>query len=225
MRIRSLSWKGLALSVVVVAAVAGITLGVTTLLGVTFQGRGAAVQGGSQYVGGSLLTANRDRLAICIEAVDVAGSLEQTAKSQAEAALTEAAKQPNWAQVGLAKVPSIVDIGCPSPPALLAPSADITRTGKFGLVVNSAPVVKDASYYRVFLFILSEDKLASTFAGEYPIATQEWIRRSQDEVTPATLGLYVGPQQAADSNYLAAWLLFLVGGATNAPTAPSPSGS
>ncbi len=49
-------WKGLALSAAVVAAVAGVTLGVTTLLGVTFQGGGSQPVAGSLFGGGDGVT-------------------------------------------------------------------------------------------------------------------------------------------------------------------------
>ena len=58
-------WKGLALSAAVVAAVAAATLGITTLLGITFSG------GGSQPVAGVPPTARGPGLAICVQAVEI----------------------------------------------------------------------------------------------------------------------------------------------------------
>ena len=128
MRLPKSRWAGLGVSVAVVAAVAGITLGVTTLLGVTFQGSGEAQESlGSQRVEGLLITANRDRLAICVQAVGVDRSVEATAKSAIETALIEVAKHPRWEASGLGVASPVVDIGCPSPPSVLRPGVKIEQ--------------------------------------------------------------------------------------------------
>ncbi|MDO8614324.1 MAG: hypothetical protein Q7T33_01130, partial [Dehalococcoidia bacterium] len=79
-------WKAVAVSLAVIAAVAGITLGVTTLLGVTFQGEGSA-QGGSgrRFVDNLMATANRDRLAICVQPVGFGDSGSETAAAELQA--------------------------------------------------------------------------------------------------------------------------------------------
>ncbi len=199
----------------VIVAVAGVTLAATTLLGVTFQGSGSSQTGdGSKLVGGPLLTANRDRLAICVEAVefDIAGqmtsgdpALEALAKSRIEDALTEVAKHPRWEAAGLAVALPLVDLDCPSPPSVFLPGVKLVSTGKGLLLAEPAHIVEEASYYRTFVFIVSREKLAETFAGHYPLATQEWLRRG-DNPAGVTTSLYLSPEQLQDLTYLTQWL-------------------
>jgi hypothetical protein len=97
-------WLGLATSLAVIGVVAGISLGILTLAGVTFQGERAEGQTTEPVVvnNGALITANRDRLAICVRAIGlgegVEGAVEAEAKSAIETALAQAAAQnPQWA--------------------------------------------------------------------------------------------------------------------------------
>ncbi len=209
MRIRSLSWKGLALSVVVVAAAAGITLGVTTLLGVTFQGSGSAQQGtGSQQVEGLLMTANRDRLAMCVQVVrsgrdlEAAGgrvAVEAKAKERVEAALVEVAKHPYWQQRGLtaAVASRVVDAGCPSGP----PPVDSSYPKPIESI--SGHRVKEASYYRVFVFVLPAEELERLLgASDWREAPQEMLQVGVDVFAEVTTGLYISPQELGAPAFL-----------------------
>jgi hypothetical protein len=207
-------WAGVAISLAVVAAVAGITLGVITLLGVTFQGSGEAQQPpGAQRVEGPLLTANRDRLAICVDAVGSAGdfqiaggaaALEASAKSTVEAALTDVAKHPQWESSGLGLAPPLVDIGCPSPPAVLRPGVEIEQMGKGRIFVLPFPCVEEASSYAEFVFILPPAEIERVFGKdpELTLADQETFCGEGGSVG-VTGGLYLTPADLDDVPTLA----------------------
>lgn len=197
------------LPLLITAAVAGVTLAVLTLLGVTFQGDGEGqTGGGSEFTGTALLTANRDRYAICVDVVDVPASLREAAKDELERAFSEAQEDVAWAEAGLDENSPTVDVGCPRGPAALEPGAQI-RSDKYGLAVHGNTTVEEASLYRVFVFVLSEDQLNATFGDALPVATQEFLRISIDQFMPVTMGLYVTLSHLDDHEYLARWLLVL----------------
>ncbi len=192
MRLLKSRWASVGISVAVVAAVAGITLGVTTLLGVTFQGSGQAQQE-VRWVEGLLLTSNRDRLAICVQAVGVDSSLEATGKSAIEAALTEVAKHPRWEASGLGVASPVVDIGCPSPPSVYRAGVRLQPGAGKGLVVYPAVVVDEPSEYRAFVFILPASEFDRLFAGADPYVVEELFARGE-----VTTGLYLSSDELND---------------------------
>ena len=207
-------WAGLGLSLAVVAAVAGITLGVTTLLGITFQGKGEAQQEvGAQLVEGALLTSNRDRLAICVDAVGVDPSVETKAKASIEAALIEVAKHPYWEPAGYAVAESpVVDVGCPSPPAVLRPGVEIEQMGEGRIFVLPFPCVKEASSYAEFVFILPPAEIERIFGKdpELTLADQETFCGEGGSVG-VTGGLYLTAADLEDTTVLAEKLKRAVG--------------
>jgi hypothetical protein len=129
----------LAVLLAVMAAVAGITLGVTTLLGVTFQREGTQP---------------------CVQAVEIDAdgqplrgdaAVEETAKSAIEEAMAVVEKQPRWDDAGYV-APPVVDIGCPSPPlGVLGGPAWVNGHDRDGTPV---PHVDQASRYRLFVFVM-----------------------------------------------------------------------
>ncbi len=211
MRLRSSRLARVVGSLVVVGAVAGITLGATTLLGVTFQGSGEAQQE-VRRVESLLLTSNRDRLAICVQGVGADSTLEATAKSSIETALIEVAKHPRWEASGLGAASPLVDIGCPAPPAALQPGVKIYQLGDKGVHVEPTPIVEEASYYRLFVFILSPGELERIF-GPAPSLTlvAEEAFRSGDEIIGVTVGLYLSADQLGDPQSLSEKLKRAVG--------------
>lgn len=189
------------LSIAVIAAVAGITLGVTTLLGVTFQGSGEAQQElGAEPKEGLLLTANRDRLAICVGAVNVGSAVEVEAESKVEAALVDVAKHPHWNASGLGVASPRVDAGCPAPPLATRPDVKITRWGG-SVLVEPVPIVDEASYYRLFVFILPASELDRIFQGALPLVDEQ-AYKSGDQIIGVTAGLYLTPEQLRDPTSL-----------------------
>jgi hypothetical protein len=186
------------LSLVLIAAVAGVTLGVTTLLGVTFQGSGEAQPAPpTEFGGGFLLTTNRDHLAICVEAVGlqtaVLDEVGTEAKANVEAALVEVAKHPLWERARSDVGTPTVDAGCPSdPPPFFegeskAPIEDL-RTER----------VTQPSEYRMFVFVLAPDQLVRLMGGgQLRHWAQEMICLG-DDCTEVTTSLYVDSNEVRD---------------------------
>ena len=188
-----------------IVAVAGVTLAATTLLGVTFQGEkagsGSAQLGsGSQEVGSLLATANRDRLAICVDAPGGSPELVAQARSEIEAVYTDIANEPYWERVGLTDAvrEPVVDAGCPSEPFLL----QLGVVSEDGRTIKSAPRNSEASIYRVFVFVLPSEQIERLPVGRRKgLAPQESIgeRHVWHQVTT---GLYLTADQVRDSTYL-----------------------
>lgn len=204
----------------VVLLIAGVTLAVLTLLDVTFQGEGEAQTGlGSRLADGPLLTANRDSLAICVQSVDAAPSVEPVAQSAMMSAIAELQKRPDWFTRKLDAGQPRVDIGCPSAPSALLPDVRLLPS-KRGFVVDPFPVVSEASSYRVFLFVLAKATLASKFPSGYPAVTEEFLKDGDDSLV-VTSGVYLAPEQLSDTSYLARVLAFELGLDSGSPPAPS----
>ncbi len=195
-------WKAVAVSLAVIAVVAGITLGVTTLLGVTFQGESTAQVGsGRQFVDNLLGTANRDRLAVCVQPVGFEGTGSEAAAAEQlqalagpvmEAALEEAQKHPQWdARGGAGPLSPVVDLGCPSGPA---PSDGYPRA--IERIIGH--IVQEAGYYGVFVFILPDADLDQLLGGSaIRTANQERIR-DDDFCPPVSNAIYLKPGDLQD---------------------------
>ncbi len=190
-------------SLVVVGAVAGITLGVTTLLGVTFQGQG------TQPVEGADPSARGPGVAICVQAVeiDAAGqplrgesALEAAAESGIEAALDEVMNRPVWDDAGLGVVSPVVDVGCPSPP-LAVLGGPLWTSGRPNAEGTPVPLVTQANFYRLFVFVMpSLEEIDRVLAGTaHRRATQEWISTNIFSEGPTRVGvtsaIYVTPEE------------------------------
>jgi hypothetical protein len=163
-------------------------------------------------VEGALTTANRDRLAICVQAVGLDSSLEGKAKASVEAALIEVAKHPRWEASGLGVAPPVADTGCPSPPAVLRPGVEIDRQGKGRIFVLPFPCVEEASYYAEFVFILPPAELERVFGKdpELTLADQETFCGEGGSVG-VTGGLYLTAADLGDTHLLAEKLKRAVG--------------
>ena len=180
-------------SLVVVGAVAGITLGVTTLLGVTFQGQG------TQPVEGADPSARGPGVAICVQAVEIdadgqplrgEAALETAAESSVEAALVEVTNRPIWDDAGLAVAPPVVDVGCPSAPVAVlgGPKWASGRPNDEGTPV---PLVTEASFYRLFVFVMpSLEEIERTLGRTTDRrSTQEWISANIYSEGPTRVGV------------------------------------
>jgi hypothetical protein len=205
MSMRNLRWKGLAVSVVVVAAVAGATLATTTLLGVTFAGEG------SERAEGARPTTRGPGLTICVQAVeiDAAGeaargdaAIEALAQARVEEALVDVAKHPYWEPAGLAVAPPVVDIGCPSPPLPLVTGPDIHWSYAIPHGYASGPDVAAPSAYRTFVFVMRWEEIDHLLGGlSIRVAPQEFLREgpTASEVTDA---VYLTPEEIEDFPFL-----------------------
>ncbi len=192
----------LAVSLAILAGVAGITLGVTTLLGVTFQGEG------TQPAEGARSTGERNELAICIQALGAdlavdssaqATAAEATAKSRIEAVLPQVATHPDWEPAGLAAFEPVIDIGCPSlPPGPAVPE------GLFPIQAIRGHEVSKPSPYNVFVFILPPEQLEELVgASSTRTAGQEMIcDKDHYECSAVTEGVYLSTEDLSDSALL-----------------------
>ena len=195
MRVPKSRWAGVGISVVVVVAVAGITLAVTTVLGVTFQGSGKAEHGAaSEWTRDLLLTANRDRLAVCVQPIGVDAGLTSSAKARIEDALQGVAEHPYWQDMGLsAAVDSpVVDVGCPSDPPAPDPDLGVPIDNLLGHRVS------EASYYRLFVFVLPQQELDAWVGGLNRRSGPQESICSGDVCFEVTTGLYLTAEEVDD---------------------------
>jgi hypothetical protein len=178
------------LSLAVIAAAAGITLGVTTLLGVTFQGSGEAQQE-VRRVASALLTSNRERLQICVEAVGLEAAAESQAKASLQQALADLQENnPRWDDAAVPSASPLVEIGCPSPPSVYRDGVRLERAGGKGLLVDPPVVVEEPSVYRAFVFVLPPAKFDSLFGDAEPYVSEEFLKSGHTAVE-VTSGLYL----------------------------------
>jgi hypothetical protein len=130
--------KGTALVAGALAAAAGAGLLTAILLG-------QASRETEQQEEGLLLTANRDRLAICVDAIDVDRTHLTRAVERIEALLPLLAQHPAWRPGGLNAGEPAVDAACPDSPAVLKPGVEVQDRGPKGLGVNPGPGVITSS--------------------------------------------------------------------------------
>jgi hypothetical protein len=197
-------WRRLAAAAAAVAAAAGITLGVTTLLGVTFSG------GGSAPAEDVRRPAERDRLAICVEALSVNDSGAPVPGSPAVAAQARAAVEstlatiedhPLWEMSGYPRAEQArVDVGCPSPPLPLISRTDMQWYDGLPLGYIPTPYhVTSPSPYKIFVFVLPSGDTEQLLGGTaVRVAPQEY--KCDDEspgstCSEVTTAVYVDPQE------------------------------
>lgn len=159
--------------------------------------------------GGALLTTNRDKLAICVEAVGLNSSKAADAKPRVEAALPEVAEHPYWELAGLAAFETVVDVGCPSQPPEPAWPDQL-----YPIDAIQGHRVREPSPYRVFIFVLAEEELDELVA---PLST----RRAPQELVCAedihegcrevTTGVYLAEEEFNDSALLVRQIEIAVG--------------
>jgi hypothetical protein len=188
----------------VVAAVAGITLGVTTLLGVTFQG-------GSQPPEGADSATQSNPIEICVQTVDAdlkplaspaAAAAQTAAISRIEAAMPEVATHPYWNFAGVPRgdpVEPVFDIGCPSlPPETAEPDAP------YPIEFIEGRVVDERSGYDTFLFIMPSEKLQELVRGSsIRTASHEMLCDEDHHLCwETTRAIYVSEEDLNDSDLL-----------------------
>ncbi len=208
------SWRVRALvSAMALAAVASAALGTSMLLGVTYRSDSSAPLGFGAPQLPFLLTANRDRLAICVDAVGFyAGEtedVEAAAKSAIEAALAEIGMRVALGPPALGVGPPLVATGCPMSPAIF---------GELGVVESPRSpenalgrVVREASDYRVFVFVMPyKDIRRLTESSPIRVSAEEHILIGDVGVL-ATTGLYLASEELLDAQFLADALMRALG--------------
>jgi hypothetical protein len=155
-------------------------------------------QGGQAVrVEGTLLTANRDRLRLCVQAAPRDPATEGRAVSLIQSALAELkGRHPRWLAAGLKEEQPVVEPGCPSDPALLRPGAEPIVGDPY------TSRVTEPSKYRVFVFILPQAEIDRLFA-RWPLrqVVQEFI--CLGHVCPeVTSGLYLSMEEIENRQFL-----------------------
>ncbi|MDO8616829.1 MAG: hypothetical protein Q7T33_14000, partial [Dehalococcoidia bacterium] len=160
---------------------------------------------GRRFVDNLMATANRDRLAICVQPVGfgdsgsetAAAELQALAKPVIEGALAEARDHPQWdARGGSGPLPPVVDGGCPAGPAP-------TRSALPRPVEHiSGHRVREAGYYTVFVFIVPDADLDQLLGGStIRTANQETIC-DRDVCNPVSWAIYLKPGDLQDPSFV-----------------------
>ena len=197
MRIAGSAWFGLGAGGLLLTVAVGAALGAAALAGDgdsgpadESAGRGSALT----LTNGFLLTENRDRLAICVQAAGVDPSLEPVARDNIEVALEEVARHPYWEPAGFADLPPpLVVAGCPSGPRL----PDKVQSS-FPIADIRAEFVSLPSYYRIFVFILPPAELRWLIGGSTLRQTSYEDICSGDVCHEVTIAVYVDSDEATD---------------------------
>ena len=153
-----------------------------------------------------LVTASRDRLRICVEAVDVPQFDAASAIQPITAALDDVSQHPRWSTSGYGRAGGpVVAVGCPGEPYMLRADVEVVDGKPAGL--SPVPEVKDASTYRLFVFVVPEEKLESVIRGNWNVrfADQEALCEGGVCFT-VTNGIYVTPEELKDRAFLKEWL-------------------
>jgi DNA-binding CsgD family transcriptional regulator len=148
-----------------------------------------------------LLASSRDRLRICVEAVDMPGYNLPAAVNGITAALPELEQHARWAERGYAAGGGpVVGVGCPGDPAALKPGVRIDSAKG---APERAVFVQQASPYLLHVFVVSESRLASAFSQSmaYRQTTEEVLRQGHVGAG-VTEGMYLTPAEIQDQGVL-----------------------
>jgi hypothetical protein len=170
----------------------------------------------TREVGGFLQTANRDHLALCVEAVNVANAsaIETVAVARVQDAVDRVMNHPEWAKVarapGLAEAPAEIVSDCVSPPVALDPEAGPKFTDF--VVDHVGRPVDQASPYLFHVYILPAEEIFRIVgpSENYHWGAEELICYG-DDCEPVTWGLYFSPDEIEDPGLIAREIEFVIG--------------
>jgi hypothetical protein len=170
-----------------------------------------------------LLTANRDRLALCVQSLDGMGQPIMLQKDGAAPVSTSAPdpvdaikravaklpEHPNWSQAELASYPApVVTEGCASPPVLFHPSSDAGGLSAFGLTYGR--LTTTPGYEKVMIFVAPPEALHAIGAESGTEVAEEFMC-SGDNCFSVTRGLYLEPTTLTDLDVLSSLVAQAVG--------------
>jgi hypothetical protein len=157
-----------------------------------------------------LLAENRDRLAICIDAVDVAPEYASTVRSAVERTLPKFALTSAWARRDLSNPAPHIDEGCPEP-TMYAWAKDAASTPQpYGFFARRFRD-EDPSYYKVHVYVLPEkpvDRLTEVYG--LPLAAEEFSC-SGDSCRQVTTGVYLTPESMSNTEFVSDLLARAIG--------------
>src|SRR5438552_15464599 len=159
-------WLGLGASAAVIGVVAGVTLGITTLLGVTFEEsepkpvEGVQPQSASRNDPYAVATGTPryPGLSICVQAIGTDPLIQSVAKANIETALLAVQQHRFWNRLDVAKAPPLVEVGCPSEPLAGRPGVS-WHDGRPGAGDLGPYDLTEPSFYRTFFFVIPLDQI------------------------------------------------------------------
>ena len=213
-------WLGIAASLAVIGVVAGVTLGATTLLGVTFEesepkpaeGTQTNTEDASGPAPAHDQQARYPGFSFCVEAIGVDAAVEAVGKANIETALLEVVQHPYWnIRQERASVPTLVDIGCPSDPLIARPGVNWDGPNFYARSDVHQYDVTEQSFYRTFIFIMPSEHISQLLGDAHvPIAPQEYVSEG-DVRYPVTTAMFISPEELEDTSFLVKQLLIAVG--------------
>jgi hypothetical protein len=153
------------------------------------------------------LAPNRDRLAICVEAVGVDDTLESEARLSVEDALRVLAGHPTWLQLNLSSPEPQVVAGCPAGPDYFEESGKAHDRPVYGrsIVEPAYP-----SYYGIHVYVVSPKEIDEL--DWYPAqVTLEEESCYFDVCRQVTTGLYATPEALRDPDLIEDLLMRAIG--------------
>ena len=202
------------------AVAAGVILGVTTLLGLTFGSSQPSEPVGAETgrVGAnepsprqSSPIARYPGFSFCVEAVGVDTALEVVAKTRVGVALSEVMQDPNWSLLRPGSPPPVVDIGCPSEPLIARPGVDWLGEQFVPLGNVHQYDVAEPSFYWTFVFLMPPEQI-SLLLGDTAVrvAPQEYVSEGDLEKLETT-AIFVSTEELEDLAFLVKQLKIAVG--------------
>lgn len=144
-------------------------------------------EGGSEYVGGYLLT-DRENLAICFDVIDKDQAWAETALQSTQAVWQELSEDPAWDAWGEHFPSPTFDVGCPGTPVVL---------------MDGLRPVDSASKYSLHTYVVADGFLDD---GKTALSRLEQLICEQDNCVEVTKGLYITERVAADPQLLLPYL-------------------
>jgi len=144
------------------------------------------------------LAPNRDRVAICVEAIGVDDTLEGEARLSLEEALRVLAEHPIWVQFGFSPPEPQVVEGCPADPAYFETSgkARLRAVHVRSIIEPSYP-----SYYRIHTYVVPPEEIEKRDWHPGRVTTEEYSC-SGDACAGVTTGVYVAPEALQDADLM-----------------------
>jgi hypothetical protein len=211
---------GLSVSVAVIGVVAGVTLGIRTLLGVTFEesepkpaeGIEANTEEASGPASAHEQVARYPGFSFCVEAIGVDAAVEAVGKANIETALLEVVQHQYWNLLRPGSPPPLVDLGCPSEPLIARPGVDWDgpNFASRGSLLHHYDVT-EPSFYWTFIFIMPVEEISKVMSGlSVRIAPQEYVNEG-DAGRLVTTAMFFSPEELGDTSFPVKQLLIAVG--------------
>ena len=234
-------WLGVGASVAVIGVGAVVTLGTTTLLGVTLEESepkpAEGVQTGNVGINQPApvdvptddartqvdrgQTGQYPGVSICVQAVGLDSSIKAVGKARVETALLGVMQHWHWNISGRGVVPPLVDIGCPEEPLPAHPGIawkDAEIIGGTGTIYT----VSEPGFYSEYVFIMPLEQIDALLGGlSIRVAPQEYVGYGDELITERASAAYIAPEELEDVAFLTKQLTIAVGLEDRYPE-PSP---